>query len=720
LRAYEIVISGQARAMTTRATVRGEMQARRRHAAWLVLAGALALAPASIANALVGTVARPRYAGRDAITSGTAPGTVFFLATPQGPVAVGAGHTFDRAKLAAVPEVVFELARSGKRAGVASRVLVGPGLSFSAPGGSLRTDLAVFPLEAPPAELRVLHAGEPAREGQRVRLLGIPPDGPHDEDDIFGTVDHVDRDRLEVKLDVFYNLNGWGGAPIVSHPGDEVVGVVQGATPDGKRIVVTATPIAAVQEALGRPLDNGHGRAFAALGPPPTATAAGRTAKTEKPGAVVIETPAAPQPKVTVGNTSTLLVDLEQPGEGAIYGDDYGAFVAGRASDANMPAKIEVVFVIDTSGSTADPSGMDVNGNGIVGDFRLPLPGTSIGIGSTDPGDSVLAAEIAAALRFVSRLDPRRTRVCIVTFAGQDLGGGGQEIIDPDSVLTEVALTEDFKDVERALQRVLQRGPAGATYMSGGADMAIAELLGLKGSFSSPDPKAEKLVVFLTDGQPTLPAFAPVEAVIRAARRAHRAGIRFFTYGIGKEALTGPLAIVKLAEISDGAFTPVSDPRQLADLIAQTDFASVASVTIRNTTMNQPAFAVELGPDGSFGGLVPLQVGKNQLLVTATSSDGKSVTKTVMVHKAPGAVSPPVPQELVARRNRLLEERLVQLKRLRVETEEAEAEQVRKDLAVQIDKERAEAKDQAERQRKELKIKVDKEGEEKPPEPQKP
>jgi len=685
------------------------MQTRRRLAAWIVLACVLTLASPSIARAAAGVVARPKYAGRDALSSSAAPGTVFFLATAQGPVAVGSGHSFDRAKLAAVPEVVFELARSGKRAGVASRVLVGPGVAFSAPGGSLRTDLAVFPLEAPPAEVRVLEAGPPAHEGQRVRLLGIPPNGPHDEDDIFGTVDHVDRDRLEVKLDVYYELNGWGGAPILSHPGDQVIGVVQGATPDGRRLVVTATPISAVLEALTRPLESGRGRAFAAIGPPATQTEAGKTAaKAEKPGAVVIQNLAEPKAQVKVANTSNLLVELEQPNEGAIYGDDYGAFVAGRASDANTPTKIEVVFVIDTSGSTADPSGMDVNGNGVVGDWRVPLPGTSIGIGTTDPGDSVLAAEISAAKRFVSRLDARRTRVCIVTFAGQDLGAGGREIIDPDSVLTEVALTDDFKDVERSLDRVLRRGPAGATYMSGGADMAIAELLGLKGSFSSPDPKAEKLVVFLTDGQPTLPMYAPVEAVIRAAQRARRAGIRFFTYGIGKEALSGPLAIVKLAEISEGAFTPVRDPAQLADLIAQTDFASISSVTIRNTSINQPAYAVELGADGSFGALVPLQVGKNQLLVTVTSTDGKVATRTVTVHKAPGAVSPPVPPELVARRNRMLEERLVQLKRVRLETEQAQAESTRKELEVQIQKERAVAQEAAEKQRKELKIQVEK------------
>jgi hypothetical protein len=363
-----------------------------------------------------------------------------------------------------------------------------------------------------------------------------------------------------------------------------------------------------------------------------------------------------------------------------------------------------VVFVIDTSGSTSAPSGMDVNGNGVVGDEKVPLVGGALGLGSTDPGDSVLAAEIAAARQFLSRLDPRYTRVCLVTYSGRDLGTEYFEQIDPDSVMTEVALTSDYRDVERSLERVLSRGAAGATFMAGGVDQATVELLGLRGSFSSPDPKAEKLVVFLTDGQPTLPRLSdPDAAVLRAAQRAHRAGIRFFTYGIGEEALSRPGTITRLAEITRGSFTPVKDASKLGDLVADVDLAGITSVTVQNKTIGKPAHAVELAADGGFGAMVPLQTGKNELVVTVTSTDGRVASKSITVHQAPGAQSPAVPPDLLARRNRLLEDRLVQLKRVRLETEDQAAERTRRELEIEIEKTREE------RRKKELQIKVQKE-----------
>jgi hypothetical protein len=338
----------------------------------------------------------------------------------------------------------------------------------------------------------------------------------------------------------------------------------------------------------------------------------------------------------------------------------------------------------------------------VVGDEKVPVLGSVLGIGSTDPGDSVLAAEVAAARQFLARLDPRYTRVCLVSYAGRDLGTDMFEQIDPDSVMTEVPLTNQYRDVERSLERVLQRGPSGATFMAGGVDQATAELLALRGSFSSPDPKAEKLVVFLTDGQPTLPRLSdPDAAVLRAARRANRAGIRVFTYGIGEEALSRPGTIERLAEITHGRFTPVEDASRLGDLVAQVDLAGIASVTVQNKTLGQPAHAVELAADGGFGAMVPLATGKNELVVTVTSTDGRTASRTLTVHQAPGAPSPAVPPELIARRNRLLEERLLQLKRERIATEDQQTEQTRKQLELEIEKAREE------RRKKELELEVE-------------
>jgi hypothetical protein len=705
----------------------------------LVVAASVALA--SGARADDPAVARARFRAGGADQAG---GTVFFLQTPQGVAAVGAAHSFDLARLAAAPEVLFELGRSRRQVSRASRILTTPGLPFSSPGASIRDDFILFALDSPPAGVRVLHAGAPAKKGERVQLLGIPNAVPRDEDDVFGRVKAIDADRVEVELDVAYDLRGWGGAPVVSHDDGRVLGVVEAASPSGTTLLVAAAPIQAVLDAAAQPLDGGRGRAFARITPPAakaeTASAAETTAPSPEAARVVARSePAAPPPEppapartrsephgsarksllsgteaVTPGQ---LILDVEYPSPDAIVGSSQGAFLAGRAlAPKGRYRHIDVVFVIDTSGSTNDASGADINGNGVVGKPPLGTVGSLFGLGTSDPGDSILAAEVAAARRFLSRLDPRSTRVALVTFAGEPPEDGfviGRRPSAP--AMTEVPLTTDYEDVQRALDRVLERGPYGMTHMAAGVDQATIELLGLRGAFSKPDPESEKVVVFLTDGQPTLPygpdmEQANIRAVLRAAERSRKAGVRVFTFGIGKEALEGPLAIVQLADITGGTFTPVRNPGTLGDIVEGVDFANLDSLTVRNVTNGNAATEVSTSPDGSWSALVPLAAGKNVIEITAHSSDGQVRTVRRQVQYAPGVPEPTLPPTLLASRNRLLEQRLVELRRARLAAEEQQAEQTRKELAVEIEKERAAAKERAEVQRKQLDIRVDDRG----------
>ena len=104
--------------------------------------------------------------------------------------------------------------------------------------------------------------------------------------------------------------------------------------------------------------------------------------------------------------------------------------------------------------------------------------------------------------------------------------------------------------------------------MAAGVDQATIELLGLRGAPSQADAESEKVVFFFTDGQPTLP-YGPgaeadnVRAVLRAANRAQRGGIRIHSFAIGPDALEGPIATVEMASRTDGFFTPVRHPGDL-------------------------------------------------------------------------------------------------------------------------------------------------------------
>ena len=259
----------------------------------------------------------------------------------------------------------------------------------------------------------------------------------------------------------------------------------------------------------------------------------------------------------------------------------------------------------------------------------------------------------------------------------------------------------------------MQRGPYGNTHMAAGVDQAVIELKGFQGALSQPDPQSEKVVLFLTDGQPTLPCPVAgcegrnVHAVLRAAERAKRSAVRVHSFAIGPEALAGPVAVVELAARTGGYFTPVRNPADLVQLVEQVRFSNVEELAVKNLSTEAVSEQVLVNADGSWSALVPLQAGKNRLEVTARASDGAEAREEVTVSYAPGAPAPAIPRELVAQRNRLLEQKLLEL---RQETKTVELEAVsraRKELALEIEREREQARQRAEQQRKELQLEVD-------------
>ncbi len=598
---------------------------RARLSPWL----ALALLVAPLAAGAETSVARPRFAaGREMSGAGTA----FFLAAKreEGAVAVSAAHTLELGKLVATQEVVFETGHTRQRVAVSSRLLAAPGKPFvSSREGSLKDDFMVFALDLKPTNTKVLEADtQPIQSlrGARVRILGVPASSPADEDDIFGTIQVADENRIEVRLDVPADLRGWGGAPVLRFPGDTVVGILEAAWPDDEAagtLRLGVAPIAGVLAALGKPLAGGLGQPFKAFasavpaesGEKKVAAAndvdvGGDDVRELAPGEALLGQAGAV--------STTLKLEIEEPTDGSIVGTPEGAFLAGRALALLGEFKrFDVIIVLDTSGSTSAASGADINGNGIVGSSGLS------GIfKQTDPGDSILAAEVAAARKVLEALDPRNTRVGLVTFAGT------QEQIDPYSgypvrasyepdAITEEPLTTAYERVGKALDRVMERGPDGATNMTEAVRLAVRELKGFRGAMSKPDPGSQKVVLFFTDGQPTAPypqtySRQNVNSVLRAASQARRADVQVHTFAIGPEALDGPIACVQLAAYTGGYFTPVSSPGDLPQVVDTVNFANLDKLEVKNLTIEKTSNDMVVNADGSFGALVPVQPGLNR------------------------------------------------------------------------------------------------------------
>ncbi len=414
--------------------------------------------------------------------------------------------------------------------------------------------------------------------------------------------------------------------------------------------------------------------------------------------------------KRTADKPAELRLAIDSPANGAVIGDPSGmAFVAGSALALfGEYQTFDIIFVVDTSDSTAEPSGADVDGNGVIGEKRgakyLSILGSILPLPNSDKGDSVLAAEVMGCRVLLSQLDPRTTRVGLVAFAGDS------DALTPDAY-TEVPLTTDFKKVERGLDAIYRRGPKGMTNMVTAVNLATIELLGTQSAYSQKRDGAKRVIMFLTDGQPTLPLensqLQNAKMAIQQAVRAAKFDIRIDTFAIGEDALAEPVVVVEMARVSNGVFTPVRNPKDLRAVFEDVSFSSIERLEVRNKTTGKMAEYVVPNPDGSFSALVPMSTGKNTVEVYARSTDGTEGKREVSVNFLAGAEPQELSPRLLGQRNRLLENRLLDLQRRNVEIQADANEDTRRALKVEIEQERKKAQDKAEKSRKEVNVSVE-------------
>lgn len=228
----------------------------------------------------------------------------------------------------------------------------------------------------------------------------------------------------------------------------------------------------------------------------------------------------------------------------------------------------DVAIAIDTSMSTEQPAGADIDEDGRVGTFD--------GVMLTDPADSLLAAEVAAVRSLLHSGHLRDTRFSIVTFSGRT----HFPMQEPSARLVSAAdgsirspLTGEIDALETSLDRVLTRGSTGNT------DLAAALLLALR-SFDEDPPATSprrKLVLLMSDSPNpfvALPRQArmtsdvhlayPYTRLASAASRALRARIPIDTFGVGAAATAEtPNALSRLARLTGGRYLAVGDVTRL-------------------------------------------------------------------------------------------------------------------------------------------------------------
>jgi len=332
-------------------------------------------------------------------------------------------------------------------------------------------------------------------------------------------------------------------------------------------------------------------------------------------------------------------VQIVSPKEGThVIQQQNSILISGKvANQAVRSENVDIMFIIDISGSTSQYAGVDFGDYGklpdssISGGFSRP----QISIGGFGLGtppvrnlrNSILAAEVGAARRLLEQLNSKTTRVGIVTFSE------GARVLQP--------LTQDFDNVRRALDSILAAGPYGGTNMVEGIRTGISELMGFGASEKRTDPV--KVEVLLTDGFPTLPIgrgrqLAPedTDLAINAARLAGKAGIKVRVFVLGEEALSYTRAAVGIARESGGTYIPVSRAADVLAVIENISVVGVEYVQIVNQTIGEKATQTRLAPDGFFSSAVPVLEGRNQIEVIARASDGSIGRESVTVYYQSG------------------------------------------------------------------------------------
>ncbi|MEE8558097.1 MAG: vWA domain-containing protein [Myxococcota bacterium] len=306
-------------------------------------------------------------------------------------------------------------------------------------------------------------------------------------------------------------------------------------------------------------------------------------------------------------------LELYEPAPGAVENGAIPLVEFKGSAGVGDAVYHDVVIVLDLSGSTAYASGVDVDGDGKVGRVRMRARDAWRSFNprrlSTDPDDTVLAAERVATRRLVELLDRERTRVGIVSFHA--------------SARVESSLTSSATKLTSALDRLDGSFGSGATNLAEGTRVALQVLK------AAPERTARvrRSILILSDGYPTTPPpeERAVEESLRAAREAAALDVRIFSFTLGLPDHSNPNDVFgQMARITGGRLQRVRSPGEIVHRLREVQLTELARVTIENLTTGSASRSLRIFPDGSFDAYIRLAPGENRVRLRAESSRGTS------------------------------------------------------------------------------------------------
>jgi len=279
----------------------------------------------------------------------------------------------------------------------------------------------------------------------------------------------------------------------------------------------------------------------------------------------------------------------------------------GQAAMEAQPGPLDLVLVIDRSGST---------------EREGPQQG--------DRNPSVLEYEGIAANSLIDMLQSMDnvSRLALVSFSRD--------------VTLESPLTDDWATLRNAV--------AGITIPKGGTNIAAAIDKALE-ALAEARPVAQKNILLITDGIPTLPFDSGMTqekedriATLDAAYRAQNAEARIYPIVIQPIDYTRKLTTMPAVQAITGVpgtigQLGIDNLDKLGEALTHLVLTDVTDVDVTNLTM-AVTVAAEILLDGSFQAEVPMQAGDNELRISAYAGNPDNATVqtiTVPVGSTPAA-----------------------------------------------------------------------------------
>lgn len=335
----------------------------------------------------------------------------------------------------------------------------------------------------------------------------------------------------------------------------------------------------------------GSGQPVAGGAPPPDDVVGSGSAPANL--SLVSTAPSATTAQVTgTSPNGQLTITIDQPAPGTVVAPGTPVPVTGTVSVGGGPSAINLIYVIDVSGSTSGAGGPcgDTNADG--------------------DSDSILDCEIAGLISLHTSLGSANIDVSVVAFddtaAPQDLSpaAGLQNTTRP----TTDANANGRPDVIDVLQS-LQYG--GGTEFD--AALAAVQSLLVAGE--------QNFVIFLSDGESNLSTGpgSPLQAVADAG-----ATVLTFAVGTGTAGCAAGESLRDIADATGGTCTEVTNPAQLSTALTGLSVTGIDRVEIE---VNGFVGIANLNPLGGFSIVIPpgiLQPGRNDIVARAFGAEAQA------------------------------------------------------------------------------------------------